>query len=319
MYTAFLISAVAAIVPTLIYVIMFYLADRYEREPLWLLGAAFLWGAVPAILVSVLGEMFLGARFVRAPGTAPAALLEGSFIVPIVEEVVKGSALFAIYWWVYDEFDNVLDGLIYGAMIGFGFAMTENFLYFFGAVGQGGYASLTTIVFLRAVLFGLNHAFYTGLTGIGLGLARLDPRPVARWLYPILGLLAAIAAHSLHNFGITLTSVNSANIWFSIALASLGLTLLVIVIGLTWQYEGRCLREELADEVGVTVSQEEYETLLQQRLRSPKRRDEHERRRLQLSAELALHKNRLRRMGSEREPNLLQEISQIRTELLATA
>jgi RsiW-degrading membrane proteinase PrsW (M82 family) len=316
MGTAILVSAVAAIAPTLIYVAIFYLADRYEREPLWLLVAAFLWGAVPAIIVSVLGEMVLGARFISAPGTAPAALLEGSIIVPVVEEIVKGSALFAIYWWAYDELDNVLDGLVYGAMIGFGFAMTENFLYFVGAYGQGGYANLTVVIFLRAILFGLNHALYSGLTGIGLGLARLARNPVARWLYPLLGLLAAIAAHSLHNFGIALTAANSVNILFSVALASLGLALLIIVIGLTWQYERRCLRQELADEVGVTLSQSEYETLLRKRLRSPRQRNARERRRLQLGAELALRKNRLRTLGTEREPNLPQEIKHIRTQLM---
>ena len=30
------ISLAAAILPTMIYVLVFYWADRYEREPLWL-------------------------------------------------------------------------------------------------------------------------------------------------------------------------------------------------------------------------------------------------------------------------------------------
>lgn len=55
------------------------------------------------------------------------------------------------------EFDGVLDGLTYGAIIGFGFAMTENFLYFIGAFSEGGFVDLTVLIFLRAVIFGLNH------------------------------------------------------------------------------------------------------------------------------------------------------------------
>ncbi len=68
------------------------------------------------------------------------------------------------------EFDGVLDGLIYGVLIGFGFAMTENFFYFIGAFDEGGFVNLTAVIILRSVVFGLNHAFYTSLTGIGFGL-----------------------------------------------------------------------------------------------------------------------------------------------------
>ena len=58
--TALFISLAAAIIPTVIYVLIFYWADRYEREPLWLTAVAFIWGAVPAIIVSIIGEFVLG-------------------------------------------------------------------------------------------------------------------------------------------------------------------------------------------------------------------------------------------------------------------
>ena len=47
-----ILSIIAAIVPTMFFVGIIYWFDRYEKEPWWLLVAAFLWGAVPAILIS---------------------------------------------------------------------------------------------------------------------------------------------------------------------------------------------------------------------------------------------------------------------------
>ena len=215
MLLAMLIILVATILPTYLYVRLFYWADRYEREPFWLVAGAFLWGAIPAIIASLVAEMILAAP------TRGAGLVEDALSAPIVEELSKGFALLLIFWFMRREFDGVLDGLIYGSMIGFGFAMTENFLYFIGAYDQGGYANLTLIFFLRTVLFGLNHAFYTGFSGIGLGLALVSRRGLARFIWPLCGLIAAITAHSLHNFGASLAEQDGIGLLLSLLVAAI--------------------------------------------------------------------------------------------------
>lgn len=319
MTTALLVSLVAAVVPTFLYVLLFYWADRYEREPLWLLALAFIWGAVPAIFASFIGEWFIGTPFVSAPGSAAAALVEGSIVVPIVEECVKAVALWGIFYWAYEEFDDVLDGLVYGALIGFGFAMTENILYFIGAFSGGGFAELSTVIFLRTILFGMNHALYTSLVGIGFGLTRNRTDRVGRVLIPLAALFIAILIHSLHNLGVAFTAVNPVNIIFSIALAALGLILLMATIGVTWQQERDLLRAELADEVGTTLTDDEYQLLTQNWSRPLRRRGDAERRqvrRMHLYVELALHKRRLSSLGVEREPDLPEQIALIREKLL---
>ena len=315
--TALLISLIAAIVPTILYVLLFYWADRYEREPLWLLALAFVWGAVPAIVVSFLGEWLIGTPFVSAPGSAAAMLVEGSIVVPIVEETVKAVALLGIFRWAYKEFDNVLDGLVYGALIGFGFAMTENLLYFIGAL-SGGLAELSTVIFLRSILFGMNHALYTSIVGIGFGLTRNRTDRTGRLLIPFGALLIAIFIHGLHNLGVAFTAVDPLSIIFSIALAAFGLILLITTIGISWQQERDMLQVELADEVGVTMTEDEYTVLTQNWSRPLRRRSVAERqqvRRMHLYAELALHKRRLSRLGIEREPELHEQISLIREKL----
>src|SRR5690606_15625419 len=115
--------------------------------------------------------------------------------------------------------------------------MTENFLYFIGALIEDGWGGLTALIYLRAIVFGLNHAFYTGLMGIGLGLARNARHRLARWGWIITGLLAAMLAHAFHNLGAGLTSVSLWGIVLSLFVAGGGLGLLLLTVGLAWQHE----------------------------------------------------------------------------------
>lgn len=308
---ALFIILIATIVPTYLYVRLFYWADRYEREPRWLLTIAFMWGALPAIIASLIGEMLLSSP------TRGSGLVEDAISAPIIEEVAKGFALLLIFWFMRREFDGVLDGLIYGSMIGFGFAMTENALYFIGAYDQGGFGNLTLIFFLRTVLFGLNHAFYTGFSGIGLGLARESKHWLARRIWPPIGLLVAIIAHSLHNFGASIAEQNGAGLLLSLLVAMVGFFVVLVTILLAWRYERNSIRTELAEEIGITITAEEYATLIG-RWRNPVRRPRREwaeANRLQLCVELALYKHRLRRLGNSWEPGLVNEIAQIRAQL----
>ena len=59
MSVAVIASLLFAVIPTLCYVAIVWWCDRYEKEPFWLLAAAFLWGAVPAILLAIGGEVIL--------------------------------------------------------------------------------------------------------------------------------------------------------------------------------------------------------------------------------------------------------------------
>lgn len=316
-----LISLAAAVVPTFFYALAFYLADRYEREPVWMGIVAFLWGAIPAVVTSLFGEIVIGIPFVGDPGSLTAAIVESALVAPFVEEIAKGAALYAIYKFMRNEFDGVLDGLTYGALIGFGFAMTENFLYFIGAFSEGGFVDLTVLIFLRAVIFGLNHALYTGLFGIGLGMARHADSPAAARRWAIAGFVAAIGSHALHNLGASLSSVNGLGIVLSLGLAVAGIALIGVVVLLTWRQERLWLQDELSEEVGVLLSQAEYDSLVGGWRRSPlldARKDRSQANRLQQTIEIAFRKHRLRRLGPEREPKLAGQIEELRGKILGS-
>ncbi len=314
---ALALSLFAAVVPTVLYVLIFYWADRYEREPGTLLLVAFFWGAIPAVIVSLISELALGATFTSGELTLQAALVEGALIAPIVEELAKALALWWLFTWKHNEFDGVLDGLVYGALIGFGFAMTEDFFYFIGAFGEGGFVSLSAVIVLRSVVFGLNHAFYTSLTGIGFGLARMSRRPLVRIVWIAGGLAAAMLVHSLHNLGSALSSVNLAGFALSLAVAVGGFSLFVVTVALAWSHERSIIRTELAEEVGRTLSASDY-ALLTGRWRAPLRRGADKNAgRLALFVELAQRKHHLRNLDGIRAAELLEEIQQLRGEIMA--
>jgi RsiW-degrading membrane proteinase PrsW (M82 family) len=315
MILAIFISLFAAIVPTLLYVLLFYWADRYEREPRWLVTVAFIWGALPAIIISLIGELLVGEPFISTPDTLVGSVVSTSIVAPIVEELVKGAALFAIFWWKRQEFDGVLDGIIYGALVGFGFAMTENLLYFIGSYLEGGLGSLTVVIFLRSILFGLNHAFYTSLIGIGIGIARNKRSFLARALWCGVGLMAAIFAHAMHNLGASLASVNVATFLLSLMVAGGGLAITLLAIGLSWQHERNVISSELAPEVGYLLSQEEYGQLTGKWRRPERSKRLPTKERRQLLVEYANRRYRLRRNGLEFEPELAEELDNLQTQL----
>ncbi len=305
----------AAIVPTLFYVLLFYWADRYEREPRWLAAVAFLWGAIPAIVISLIGELLIGEPFITETGTLAGDVVTGSLVAPIVEEVVKGMALFAIFWWKRQEFDGVLDGIVYGALIGFGFAMTENVFYFIGAYSEGGWGALSVLIYLRSILFGLNHAFYTSLIGIGIGIARNKRSFLARAMWCVVGLMAGIFAHALHNLGAALSSANFATFLISLFVASAGVAITLLAIGLSWQQERNIISAELAPEVGRLLSNEEFGQLTGQWRRPHRSQRLPTAERRQLLVEYANRSYRARRNGLTFEPEIAGELDDLEAQL----
>lgn len=254
----FLIAALAAIVPTGVYVLLIWRLDRYEKEPLGIVAAAFVWGAVPAVLGAIVIEFVLGIP-VGAFVAEQSALINASLVAPPVEEGLKALALLAIFVIHRAEFDDVLDGIIYGSLVGLGFSMTENLLYFAGASPTDGWAGWAPLILGRAGVFGFNHAMFTALTGIGLGLARYAHTTGRRATLLALGLAAATIAHLLHNL---LLSLDGLCFW-SVAVDWAGVLAVLGILLLTWRREHGWLKEQLAAEVTAgTLTPAEYQQVI---------------------------------------------------------
>ncbi len=254
-----LLSLLAGVIPTAIYAAVIWWFDRYEKEPLWLLGVTFLWGAIPAILLSLIVELILGIPVSVLGEGLLTDVVESGGVAPVVEEIAKATALLGLFLFLRREFDNVLDGIIYGALVGFGFAMTENVLYFLGSLFTEGWAEWGIVVFLRAVVFGLNHAFFTSLTGAALGFARLSRLAWEKWLVPPFGLGLAIGFHAIHNVGASLAELNCLTFLFSLFTDWGGVLIVFVVILLAAQQEKKWITQELEEEVARGIlSQADY-------------------------------------------------------------
>jgi RsiW-degrading membrane proteinase PrsW (M82 family) len=189
----------AAALPALAYAFALTRLDRREPEPRLALLAALLAGAVVAAHLSHgVNERLLAwaGTFARADEVRP---LTGGFGAPLVEELAKAAVLIAIVWLGGRLLDGALDGIVYGGLVGIGFAFSENVVYLTFAMLQGGSAGLLQAIYVRALLGGFNHAAFTATTGAALGHAWVAASPRGRILLPAVGLAIAVVQHVAWN------------------------------------------------------------------------------------------------------------------------
>ncbi len=259
----FLVAVLLSFVPAFLYAAIVYWLDRFEKEPLHLLGGAFLWGAFVATLGAIIATSILEVSIEAITGNAALADVTGTTILaPLVEESLKGLAVLLIVLFFPYEFDSVLDGMVYAAITALGFAATENVLYlYFMGYQEGGMGDMITLFVLRVILGGWGHAVYTAFIGIGLAVARLRRGWAIKLAAPFLGWCVAVFLHALHNGMATFLGG-------SFGLGGLLATLLVdwtgwaaafgIVIWAIFR-ERRWMRDYLREEVALgIISPEQY-------------------------------------------------------------
>jgi RsiW-degrading membrane proteinase PrsW (M82 family) len=262
-----LLSVIASSIPAAFYAGVILRLDRYESEPMRVVAACFAWGAIGAILLSIIASVIFEDVVADLIGPEFAPGLTIVFGAPLIEETAKGIALLAVLLVARDEFDSTLDGLVYGALVGAGFAMTENILYFGQTYLEGGLGPFGTLVVARAVFGGLAHPAYTAVTGAALGWARSQyGRGWRRFVVPVLGWVGAVALHMAWNGGLTLTEnwLGDPGILELVAVQALivlvpAVLVLYVVARLSHRHELEILRRELRQEVEQgTISEAEY-------------------------------------------------------------
>lgn len=176
-----------AIAPGAFWLWYFYNKDRYEPEPLsWILFIYLLGICVTipvAIIEGVMGELL------------PEFLIV-VMVAPIVEEAGK---YLVVRKTVYEsgEFDEPVDGIIYAAAAGLGFATLENVIYVFSALETSLVLALQTGL-IRAVISVPGHVLFSAMWGYSLGKARFLPAE-KRPMVIAAGLILAMASHALFN------------------------------------------------------------------------------------------------------------------------
>ena len=265
------------------------LIDRYERRSWYYLVGSFLWGMIIAIpaarlidgtpaLASIFNLSVLPSLFYDVVKNALIALGVG-----FTEEIVKGIGLLILMYIMRARFENRADGILYGAVIGAGFALIENVLFF---ARTDSYSTILFLTLGRVVLGWLGHSTFTAFIGAALGTAR--EKGLSGWRFAWRGTQGFAIAILLHTIFDTITlQANDAIrhtpgsiIVMILAIVAIILNyvlllalqgILYIMLMRTLARESAILREYLADEVQQgTVLPEEYVVLqrasLQQRL-----------------------------------------------------
>ena len=192
---ASVVGLVLALVPLAIVLTGVRMIDRWEPEPKSLVIFALAWGAVAAVGITLLVDL----AFALAVGQRNeffAAVIQA----PVIEELAKGAGVLLVFVIGRRAFDGPVDGVVYGALIGAGFAFTENIQYFGTSLISGGAGELTLTFILRGLVSPFAHAMFTALTGFAIGLAaRRGASTAAAVGSGALGLLGAVGLHAYWN------------------------------------------------------------------------------------------------------------------------
>lgn len=262
--------------------------DRFEREPWFLRLAAFLWGAIiaipPALFIEKQFDTIINGWLASNASNVLLHTLAQGLNAGITEETIKGLGLLLLLIVLRDEFDNVTDGIVYGALIGAGFAMVENFGYF----AENGDSFLIFLIVGRLILGWLSHSTFIACFGAALGYIRYTRSRWKQIAIPLAGYLLAVSLHAFFDFvdlqaSQTIQAAGASSAASSYALiavignyippflAQMGL-LYVLIKSLA--HEAAVIREFLAVEVSNGIVQVDEYALLQNSFQ----RTKHERR-----------------------------------------
>ncbi len=172
-----------ALLPAIGWVMVYRYLDSRDPEPMKATSMAIIWGILST--VPVFGLQFLFSSYpqydllsmlqssVQSPMVFSALFL---MFVAVIEELVKAGAFILIIRRYEEAFNQVVDGIVYAAFIGIGFAFAENIYYFTRAIEAFQFGGNFMAVFsIRSFGTMLAHTLFTGLFGFYFAKAYFSP------------------------------------------------------------------------------------------------------------------------------------------------
>ncbi len=240
-----LVSLLLAVIPAAIWLAIFYSQDRKEPEPKqYVIGVAVLAG----LLAATIGQPLINGYFKVNQWIGGQVLTEiiGSILIIgfITAFLIYASVRFSIFY--SSEFDQRLDGVVYGSAAGIGYAAMINVIK---VVENGGVelgAGVVGIVVTQMV-----HGSLGALIGYFLGRDKFDPKRV--WWMAV-GITVVAILRGLYSWlsgeitqaGISLSAgaTNGYNYWPSLILGTLFAALIMILVF-------TLVRRDLAGDMGL--------------------------------------------------------------------
>ncbi|WP_433385400.1 PrsW family intramembrane metalloprotease [Actinoplanes sp. CA-142083] len=233
--------------------------DRYSRQPLSLVVAAFVWGGFGATWTFALsGNTALISLYSKLAGQNFSLDWGAGLSAPFFEELSKGAGVLLLMFIAPRVIRTAYDGFIIGAFAGLGFEILEDIFYALNAAPEefGSHqleTSLSTVV-LRLVTGFSAHILYSAIFGAGLVYligTVAQRRRIGR------GLALVLTAMLLHGLWDSVTAIADGNGTVVAALLA-GITLLafaavITVFNLTVGPERQTMRAVMAPEVETGV------------------------------------------------------------------
>ncbi len=197
---------ILAAVPAGIWLVVFYRQDRLEPEPKRLVLGVFVLGAV---LASTIGQPLIGGLF-RVNTWADFSLWTKIAADILIVGALQAFLIYAaVRYTVFrsDEFDEPVDGIIYGAAAGLGYATMLNISYI---VSHGGVD--LGVGALRVAVMALAYASFGGVLGYFLGQAKFAARgpfwlPLGVLATSVLNGLVTVALGAVSRAGLQATPI----------------------------------------------------------------------------------------------------------------
>jgi len=251
-------ATLTAIVLFGLYAVPFWLfiasLDFLEREPWLLLATAFAWGAAVAPIVSIPGNQAVHDLLSKLVSPQFAAAWGSAIAGSTIEELLKGLGVIVLVLIARAQINSVLDGMVYGALVGLGFQVVEDIIYAVNAVavaGQGDEVGpVISTVFLRGFLAGpWSHTIFSALVGGGIAyfLVHRERSTLNRLAGAAVGFGGAWLLHFLWNSPLLADGIGGGAGGILLGLLIKGIPALLLVLSLAWLARAREARFYLAE------------------------------------------------------------------------
>lgn len=226
---AYVLAFIGGFVPGVLWLFFWMSEDKKHPEPKRLILLSFCMGIL-AVPIALFLERAFADSFVEPLSLSrflknfPLHGLFALFVFAAIEEVAKFAAAYGAALWS-KEVDEPIDYMVYLIAAALGFAAYETALFIFTPISNGSISEGIILGNIRAIGAMLLHIVASSSIGIFLAFAFYRSK-MRRFVYGLLGLLAASVLHTIFNIAIINTEGNGA----AIALIFVWIAVVVLLI-----------------------------------------------------------------------------------------
>ena len=184
----FILFISTLIIPSSFYYISIRNSEKKNKEKNKYLLYSLIWGLFPSILLSFVTNMFFYEKIEIKYNKKISNFLTSVVIAPIFEEIYKILGILL----TISKIDEIEDGIIYGSMIGLGFAISENIFY--SVEYAENLEQKISLTLVRQVTSTIIHITSSGILGLGISIFKKKKKNLLYYFYK------GIIKHAGHNF-----------------------------------------------------------------------------------------------------------------------